>query len=116
MPVTKKYPIKELMTACRDYFNKTGRRITFEYSLINGINDSEDNALELIDLIKDINCHVNLININPIKEKDFKKARERVIMAFKNKLEKNQINVTIRRALGQDIDGACGQLRRRCPK
>lgn len=116
MPVANIYSLKELMTACADYFDMTGRRISFEYSLMRGINDSEENAVELAGLIKNLNCHVNLINVNPIKEKDFKKSQEKAIMAFKNKLEKNQINVTIRRELGQDIDSACGQLRRRYPQ
>lgn len=116
MPVANLYSLKELMTACADYFDMTGRRISFEYSLMRGINDSEENAAELAGLIKNLNCHVNLINVNPIKEKDFKKSQEKAIMAFKNKLEKNQINVTIRRELGQDIDSACGQLRRRYPQ
>lgn len=116
MPVANIYSLKELMTACADYFDMTGRRISFEYSLMRGINDSEENAAELAGLIKNLNCHVNLINVNPIKEKDFKKSQEKAIMAFKNKLEKNQINVTIRRELGQDIDSACGQLRRRYPQ
>ena len=116
MPVAKVYPINELMVACRDYFEITGRRISFEYSLMEGVNDSEEQAEELAMLLKDMNCHVNLINVNPIEEKDFKKTHKRAIMAFKNILEKNQINATIRRELGQDIDGACGQLRRRYPQ
>ncbi len=116
MPVANLYSVKELMSACSDYFDITGRRISFEYSLMRGINDSEENAVELASLIKGLNCHVNLINVNPVEEKDFKKSQEKAIMAFKNKLEKNQINVTIRRELGQDIDGACGQLRRRYPE
>lgn len=116
MPVAKTYPIDDLIKACSDYFKKTGRRISFEYSLMEEINDSQDNAEDLAHLLKGMNCHVNLINVNPIKEKDFKKTREKVIMAFKNILEKNQINATIRRELGQDIDGACGQLRRRYPQ
>ena len=116
MPVANLYSVKELMSACSDYFDITGRRISFEYSLMRGINDSEENAAELASLIKGLNCHVNLINVNPVEEKDFKKSQEKAIMAFKNKLEKNQINVTIRRELGQDIDGACGQLRRRYPE
>ncbi len=116
MPVAKVYPINELMAACRDYFEITGRRISFEYSLMEGVNDSEEQAEELAMLLKDMNCHVNLINVNPIEEKDFKKTHKRAIMAFKNILEKNQINATIRRELGQDIDGACGQLRRRYPQ
>ncbi len=113
MPVANKYSIKELMDACSYYFDKTGRRITFEYSLVGGMNDSSEDAKELVRLIKPLNCHVNLIPVNPIKERDFVQSESKAILAFKNKLEKNGINVTIRREMGRDIDGACGQLRRR---
>ena len=101
------------MEACHYYFEKTGRRITFEYSLVGGVNDTDEDAKELIDLAKPLNCHVNLIPVNPIKERDFVQSGREAILAFKNKLEKNKINVTIRREMGRDIDGACGQLRRR---
>ena len=80
-----------------------------------GVNDSEEDAQELAARIKHLNCHVNLININPVDERDFKKTTEEKADKFRKKLEKNLINVTIRRVLGQDIDGACGQLRRRFP-
>ena len=113
MPVANKYSIAELMEACAYYFEKTGRRITFEYSLVGGVNDTQEDARELSALIKDLNCHVNLIPVNPIKERDFVQSGTPEIAAFKNKLEKNGINVTIRREMGRDIDGACGQLRRR---
>lgn len=113
MPVANKYSIGELMDACSYYFDKTGRRITFEYSLVGGMNDSSEDAKELVRLIKPLNCHVNLIPVNPIKERDFVQSESKAILAFKNKLEKNGINVTIRREMGRDIDGACGQLRRR---
>lgn len=113
MPVANKYSIAELMEACAYYFEKTGRRITFEYSLVGGVNDTQEDARELTALIKDLNCHVNLIPVNPIKERDFVQSGTPEIAAFKNKLEKNGINVTIRREMGRDIDGACGQLRRR---
>ena len=113
MPIANKYSIAELMEACSYYFTMTGRRITFEYSLVGGVNDSDEDARELIALVKPLNCHVNLIPVNPIKERDFVQSEERAIQAFKNKLEKNKINVTIRREMGRDIDGACGQLRRR---
>ena len=115
MPVASKYPYDTLMKACKDYFEKTGRRITFEYALINGVNDSLECADMLAKKIKNLNCHVNIININPIKERLFTKTGEKQAEVFRKKLEKNLINVTIRRALGQDIDGACGQLRRRFP-
>ncbi len=113
MPIAKKYTIDELMEACRYYFDRTGRRITFEYSLVGGVNDTDEDAQELIALVKPLNCHVNLIPVNPIKERNFVQSEGRAIQAFKNKLEKNKINVTIRREMGRDIDGACGQLRRR---
>lgn len=113
MPIANKYSIAELMEACNYYFEQTGRRITFEYSLVGGVNDTDEDAAELIQLVKPLNCHVNLIPVNPIKERDFVQSENEAIQAFKNKLEKNRINVTIRREMGRDIDGACGQLRRR---
>ena len=112
MPVANKYSIDELLSACEYYFNKTGRRITFEYSLINGVNDSLKEARELAERIKHINSHVNLIPINPIKERSFKQGTQEEISEFKKLLEKNKINVTIRREMGRDIQGACGQLRK----
>lgn len=113
MPVANKYDIHEVIDACRYYFDKTGRRVTFEYSLVGGVNDTDEDARELSQLIHGMNCHVNLIPVNPIKERDYVQSNAAVIAAFKNKLEKNGINVTIRRERGSDIDGACGQLRRR---
>ena len=113
MPIANKYGIEELMEACKYYFDKTGRRLTFEYSLVGGVNDTDEDAKELIELVKPLNCHVNLIPVNPIKERDFVESNASRVIAFKNKLEKNKINVTIRREMGRDIDGACGQLRRR---
>lgn len=113
MPVANRYSIRELMEACEYYFGKTGRRITFEYALAGGVNDSEEAAQKLSELAKPLGCHVNLIPINPVKEREFVESKKERIRAFKNKLEKNGINVTIRREMGRDIDGACGQLRRR---
>ena len=113
MPVANKYDIHEVIDACRYYFDKTGRRVTFEYSLVGGVNDTDEDAKELSQLIHGMNCHVNLIPVNPIKERDYVQSNTAVIAAFKNKLEKNGINVTIRREMGRDIDGACGQLRKR---
>ncbi len=113
MPIANKYSIAEIMKACRYYIEKTGRRVTFEYSLVKGQNDSAECAAILSDLLKGMNCHVNLIPVNPIKERDFKQSELADINKFKNKLEKNRINVTIRREMGRDIDGACGQLRKR---
>lgn len=113
MPIANRYSIDELMRACADYFSKTGRRITFEYSLVGDVNDTDEDAAELSALAGPLHCHVNLIPVNPIKERDFVQSEAERIIAFKNKLEKNRINVTIRREMGRDIDGACGQLRRR---
>ena len=113
MPVANKYAIDEVIGACRTYFEKTGRRITFEYSLVGGVNDTGEDAARLAGLIKGMNCHVNLIPVNPIKERDYVQSGLDEVLNFKNKLEKNGINVTIRREMGRDIDGACGQLRKR---
>lgn len=112
MPVANKYTIAELLDACRYFFQTTGRRITFEYSLVSGINDTESEAKKLGGLLNDINCHVNLIPVNPIKERDFKQSVKKDVEKFKNVLEKYKINVTIRREMGRDIQGACGQLRK----
>lgn len=113
MPIANRYSLKELIEACQYYFDKTGRRITFEYALVGNVNDSDQDAKELIELIRQLNCHVNLIPVNPIAERDYVESDRSHILNFKNKLEKNKINVTIRREMGRDIDGACGQLRRR---
>lgn len=113
MPIAGKYELSEVMKACDYYFEKTGRRPTFEYSLVKDVNDGEDDAKELILLLRNRNCHLNLIPVNPVKERDFERPDRKNALAFKNKLEKNGINVTIRRERGSDIDGACGQLRRR---
>ena len=116
MPIANRYGLDELMEACAYYFEKTGRRITFEYSLLGGVNDKKEDAAGLVRLVKPLNCHVNLIPVNPVKERDFRPTAQEGVIAFKNKLEKNGINVTIRREMGRDIDGACGQLRRRALK
>ena len=113
MPIARKYDIQEVIEACRYYFEQTGRRITFEYSLVGGVNDTNEDAENLCKLIGDVNCHINLIPVNPIKERDYMESERRDILNFQNKLEKRHINVTIRREMGRDIDGACGQLRRR---
>jgi 23S rRNA (adenine2503-C2)-methyltransferase len=112
MPIAYKYTIAEIMDACKFYFEQTGRRITFEYSLVGGVNDTQEDADELVALARPLNCHINLIPVNPIKERDYVQSDDHHILAFKNKLEKNHIQVTIRREMGRDIDGACGQLRR----
>ena len=112
MPVANKYDLREVLEACDNYFHETGRRITFEYSMVHGVNDTEEDARELSALLKHRNCHLNLIPVNPIKERDFERPDRKNALNFKNKLEKSGINVTIRREMGSDIDGACGQLRR----
>lgn len=113
MPVANAYPLAEVLDACRYYFEKTGRRVTFEYSLVQGVNDNLEEAAALAKLLQHMHGHVNLIPVNPIKERDFVQSDRRAVMNFKNYLEKNGIHVTIRREMGRDIDGACGQLRRR---
>ena len=113
MPIARRYSLPEVLDACRYYFEKTGRRMTFEYSLVGGENDSQQDAEELSRLIGGLNCHVNLIPVNPIKERSYVQSDKKVTLNFKKKLEKYGINVTIRREMGRDIDGACGQLRNR---
>ena len=113
MPVANKYELSDVLHACDEYFRKTGRRITFEYSLVHGVNDTDEDAGELIRILKPRNCHLNLIPVNPVKERSFVRPSRKNALNFKNKLEKSGINVTIRREMGADIDGACGQLRRR---
>ena len=116
MPIAYTYSLAEVLEACKYYFEKTGRRLTFEYSLVSGVNDTKEDARELIDLVGDLNCHINLIPVNPIEERDYKESTAQAIREFQNRLEKNHINVTVRREMGRDIDGACGQLRRRHKK
>ena len=113
MPVANSFDIPEVIDACKYYFEKTKRRVTFEYSLVGGVNDTDQDATELASLIKGMNCPINLIPVNPIKERDYVQSETRVIEAFKNKLEKYGIAVTSRREVGRDIDGACGQLRKK---
>ncbi len=113
LPVANKYALDEVIRACDDYFTATGRRITFEYSLVHGVNDMEEDAASLISLLEKRNCHLNLIPVNPVRETNYRRPDKKSANNFKNKLEKHGINVTIRRELGSDIDGACGQLRRR---
>ena len=113
MPVANKYELGEVLSACDTYFKKTGRRVTFEYSLVHEVNDTDEDAKELSELLAPRNCHLNLIPVNPVKERSFQRPSRKSALNFKNKLEKSGINVTIRREMGSDIDGACGQLRRR---
>ena len=109
LPIAGKYEIHEAVDACRYYYEKTGRRITFEYSLVGGQNDSKEDAKQLYELIHGINCHVNLIPVNPVRERSFVRSTREAVENFKINLEKCGINVTIRREMGSDIDGACGQ-------
>ena len=112
MPINKRDPIDELLEACRYYFNKTGRRISFEYALIEGVNDEVRHANELADRLRGMSAHVNLIPVNPVKERGFKRGSRQRIEAFQKALETRGVNATIRRELGADINAACGQLRR----
>jgi len=111
MPVNNKYDINELLTACRYYFKVTGRRISFEYALIDGHNDKQSDAEELAALLKNFVCHVNIIPVNKIKERNYRSDRK-AAEKFRMRLEKLGLNATVRRTLGSDIDAACGQLRR----
>lgn len=113
MPVAKKYSIEEIFAVCREYFRETGRRITFEYSMIRGVNDREEQAEELARRCQGLNCHINLIPLNEVKERDCMRSTDADISRFKTILEKHQINVTVRREMGSDIDAACGQLRKK---
>ena len=113
MRVNKKWNIKELLSACREYQRVTTRRISFEYALIDGVNDSDSCAEQLARILKGIMCHVNLIPANPVKENTFKKPDRNKILRFKERLAANGVNATVRRTLGADIDASCGQLRKR---
>ena len=112
MPVAKKYDYDELMKTCREYTELTGRRITFEYAVIDGVNDSAACAGELASRLKGWLSHVNLIPLNEVRGRNYKTANEKSVAAFKKILENNGVAVTVRRTLGSDIDAACGQLRR----
>ena len=111
IPVNQKYSVQEIIKACKFYTKKTKRRITFEYSLINGVNDNMATAIALGKLLKGMLCHVNLIPVNAVVEKDFKPSSEINIIKFKETLENFGIVTTIRREMGSDINAACGQLR-----
>lgn len=112
MPVNKKYPLDKLFDACNIYTLNTGRRITYEYALIEGVNDSKEHAAELVSLLKGTLCHVNLIPVNKVAGTGYEKASRNNMEAFRDMLIKGGVNTTMRRTLGQDIDAACGQLRR----
>ncbi len=113
MPVAKKYSMQELLKACRDYFDTTGRRVTFEYSMISGVNDSDKDAYELADRLSGMNCHVNLIPVNTVEGTGYSKSNTERQQAFVNILGRKKIAATVRRTLGSDIDASCGQLRRK---
>ena len=112
MPIAKKYGYDDLMAACREYTEATGRRITFEYAVIDGVNDSAECAEELAGRLKGWLTHVNLIPLNEVKGREYRKANDKSVRRFRDILEKNGVAVTVRRTLGSDIDAACGQLRR----
>ena len=116
MPINSKYKIEELITACKDYIKATNRRVSFEYALISGVNDSLENADELSKLLSKMLIHVNLIPVNNIEERDYKSGNKQQIRAFCERLNKNGINATVRRELGRDINASCGQLRRKNEK
>lgn len=113
MPIANKYELSEVLHACDYYFQETGRRMTFEYSLIAGVNDTQEDIRELKELLGHRHCHLNVIPVNPIKERNFVRPDKKNAENFKNSFQDSGINVTIRREMGSDIDGACGQLRRR---
>lgn len=112
MPIAKVYSMERLLKACRDYAEKTKRRITFEYALIHGVNDGDEHAWELVKKLRDLLCHVNLIPVNDVKERNYIKSSSDRVKHFASILNDNGIETTVRRKLGSDIDAACGQLRR----
>lgn len=116
MPVNSKWNIDTLLSACHDYIKATGRRISFEYAMISGVNDSDECARLLASKLKGMLCHVNLIPVNSVKERDFVKSSKERMDSFIRILEKSRINVTVRRTLGSDINASCGQLRRQAKK
>lgn len=111
MPVNRKWNVEELLTACRCYTKVTSRRISFEYAMIDGFNDTDACALELAKRLHGMLCHINLIPVNTVKEKDYRKSKEDRIRRFSKILEQNGLTVTVRRTLGSDINASCGQLR-----
>ena len=113
VPVNKKFPVAELIAACREYFDRTGRRVSFEYALFDGINDSLQQAQQLADLIQDLNCHVNLISANAVANQKMRPSPRNRVSAFEQELKNRGINCTLRQSRGQDIDAGCGQLRSR---
>lgn len=112
MPINQKWDMDTLLKSCRNYFEITGRRISFEYALIEGVNDQEGHAKELASRLRGMSAHVNLIPVNPVKERGFRRTSRKSVAAFQKTLEENGVNATVRRELGADINAACGQLRR----
>ncbi len=113
MKINDVYPIREIMKVTKEYIAQTNRRVSFEYIMLSGINDLEEHARELADLVKGINCHINLIPFNSVEEYDYSKSNDQQINKFATILKSRNIQVTIRQSKGKDIDGACGQLRRK---
>ena len=116
MPVNKAYPTEELLAACRRYYAETSRRISFEYAMIDGVNDSVENAKELIRRLKGLPAHFNLIPLNHVEESPLKPSSRNAVARFQKTLEDAGITATVRRSLGGDIDASCGQLRRKYTK
>ena len=116
MPVNKAYPIDTLLDACRRYYDATGRRIHFEYAMIDGVNDSEAHAKELLQRLKGLGAHVNLIPLNHVEESPLKPSSKAAVARFQKILEAGGVTATVRRTLGGDIDASCGQLRRKYTK
>lgn len=113
MPVNRRYSVEKLMKACRRYFEETGRRISFEYAMIDGVNDTQAHAEKLISLLRGMGAHVNMIPLNNVEESPFKPSTKGNILRFQETLERAGITATVRRRLGGDIDASCGQLRRK---
>jgi 23S rRNA (adenine2503-C2)-methyltransferase len=113
VPINKKYPLEQLVPACRTYFNQTGRRVSFEYALFNGVNDTLSQAQTLADMIRGMNCHVNLISANSTPNQTLQPSPRGHVLAFQRALKDRGINCTLRQSRGQDINAGCGQLRSR---
>jgi len=113
MPIAKAYPMEDLLRACRNYIDKTGRRVIFEYALVGGVNCEEKHAVELASRLRGMQCHVNLIPLNVVEERDLRGVNEKIVSDFLKTLERLHISATRRREMGDDIEGACGQLRRK---
>ena len=116
MPVNRAFPLEQLIPACRKYYEKTGRRISFEYAMIKGVNDTKEQCSKLIRLLHGLPCHVNLIPLNRVEESPLQPSTRQDVLAFQKQLEAAGITATVRRTLGSDIDASCGQLRRKHEK